>query len=283
MPTTKLTVFAVSHDQNLLDELPKTEFIKPILLDNLDLRDEHKGNELAENRLLLTDLLVNSQSGQVGFVSARWNERFPTWPQIECLDQLIYRGEETDRYYFAPQTLLASGAQVESWIKAQDAVHPGMSKLLFEVIDKLSASNFDDSSLRGISMGNNFIVSGKTASELLDFWQTGFNYLFDKYGFDLPFEYRCASCGLVSDEGVGRWSRSRHAGYLFERLTALFFATNPSLIPIEPHNGEHRKVRRGLISFGFTSGPFLFRILKTILRFGKPCDHPHEALGKKKK
>jgi hypothetical protein len=279
----KLSMFAVSHDRALLDGLPKRDFIMPILLDELGLPDDLAGNQLAENRLLLTDVLTNNDSAQVGFVSARWNERFPTWPTLESLDQLIYREGETARFYFAPQTILATGPQVRNWIKAQDAVHPGMSKLLFEVLEELSANNLRDSSVRGISMGNNFVISHEVASELLEFWQAGFNYLFDKYGFDLPFEYRCASCGSVSYEGMGRWNRSRHAGFLFERLTALYFATKMDLVAIEPHNGSHRKVRKSLVRYGFTLGPLLFKWYKTVMRFGKPCEHVHEALGKKKR
>ena len=281
--TPTLLVFTVSHDKALLDALPKANFISPISLQDLGLPAELAGNQLAENRFLLTNKLTSNTSDFVGFVSARWDERFPTWPNLDRLDSLLTEDFNHSNYYFSPQTIMASGPQVVSWIKAQDAVHPGMSKVLFEVLDELSVQNFADKSLRGISMGNNFIVSHQVAEELIEFWQKGFAYLYEKYGFDLPFNYRCASCGFVSAEGVGRWDRSRHAGFLFERLTALFFATNPELIPVEPHKGRNRKVRRSLLAFGFSSGPLLFKWYKTILRFGKHCDHAHEALGKKKK
>jgi len=282
MPKENLRVFVVSHDPEFLAKLPKRDFLEPILLGELALPEKFAGNQLAENRFLLTNILTENYFAQVGFVSARWNERFPTWPKLERLDQFLELRGEANKLYFAPQTILATGRQVNNWIKAQDAVHPGMSNLLLDVLEKLSSNNLGDPAIRGISMGNNFVVSHEVATELLEFWQRGFNYLFEKYGFDLPFEYRCASCGIVSHQGVGRWDRSRHAGFLFERLTALYFATRTDLIPIEPHGQGNRKVRRSLMAHGFTVGPLIYRWYKTFMRFGKPCQHEHEALGKKK-
>lgn len=282
MKTSELLIYVVSHDVALLNDLPKRDFLVPTLLGELGLPQELAGNQLAENRFLLTNLLTDNEASQVGFISARWNERFPTWPHIQELDALALSESDDARSYFAPQTILATGPQVKNWIKAQDAVHPGTSSLLFELLDVLGADNLSDRSVRGISMGNNFIVTRDVALELLSFWQAGFNHLYKKYGFDLPFDYRCASCGLVSHQGVGRWDRSRHAGFLFERVTALFFATRTDLVALEPHNGSNRKVRRSLLAHAFALGPLFFRIYKTLTRFGRRCDHAHEALGKKK-
>jgi hypothetical protein len=274
------TVHVVSHDDALLDSLPAGEWLAKSNLNRLGLPDELAGNELAENRFLLTDKLVEGDADFVGFASARWDERFPEWPGLADIKDAIDLLPRDGRTYFGPQTIVASGPQVAAWAKAQDAVHPGMAPLSTELLDAMGRNNLSDTRLRPITMGNNFVLPRPVAEEFLAYWQAAFTYLHEKYGFDLPFGYRCPKCGLVDDAGVGRWSRSRHAGFFYERVSALFFATSPELRAVKPVAGELVPVRRNHLAFLFGVGPTGYRALETAKRIGKPCTHVYDALGK---
>lgn len=76
---------------------------------------------------------------------------------------------------------------------------------------------------------NTFICHRSHFRDLLKFWDEAFTFVYERYGFDIPFRYRCASCGQENDQGFGRFSRDRHVGFFAERLTMLFFGTQRDL------------------------------------------------------
>jgi hypothetical protein len=244
----RLKIFIVSHDQKLLDKIPKKRFLVPTSLNELDLPERLAGNQLAENRFLLTDAMSNIDASWVGFISARWNERFPSWPAVSQLDWIITSSTPKNQY-FAPSTKYGvSGLAVQEWIKNQDIGHPGMSTLLLEAVDVMNVRGLAELTTRNISMGNNFIVSKDVARELMDFWQRAFKYFDSKYGFELPFSYGCPDCGFESSSGVGRWDSSRHAGFFYERITSLFFASRPDLVAVRVRKITAKSVRSKIIS-----------------------------------
>lgn len=280
MITEKAAVYVVSHDNQLLDALPSQSYLRRVNLNELGLVDELSSNQLAENRFLLTDQLLSDDFPLVGFVSARWNERFPLWPKIDELSPLLGDIATNKNAFCGPQTIMASGPQVKDWIGAQDHVHPGMSSLLLEVLEATHRNNLDDSSVRPITMGNNFILNRDTARSFLNFWREAFSFLHSKYGFALPFSYRCARCGYTNPGGVGRWDATRHAGFLYERVSALYFATSPELVPLKPKGNKIIELKRNLMAYSFRAGPILYRMFFGVRFMFTACTHTHKALGK---
>jgi hypothetical protein len=276
----KASIHVVSHDDNLLKNVATASYLHKVNLNFLVLDPRFSGNQLAENRFLLTDKLLEGDAPIVGFVSARWDERFPKWPSLGELDKIFEPLQVSQRAFFGPQTILASGRQVRNWIKSQDYVHPGMSTLLLEVLDATGRNNLSENTIRPITMGNNFIISREVAFEFMSYWRKSFSYLNAKYGFDFPFSYRCAKCGYTNPEGVGRWSQTRHAGFAYERVSALFFATHPELVALRPVGRKIRRLRRGYLPYLFKFGPVVYQILYSLRLLLSSCKHQHKALGR---
>lgn len=253
----------VSHDQFLLESIPDRPFLSKILLTDLNLPLELRGESLAESRFLVTNNLVEGNQGFIGFISARWNQRFPDWPSIENLDQLFAATlPPQSNQFIAPIGFKFTGRQVENWLKIQDLLHPGIEELIRELIGYHNIS-FHERQLYNLVMGNNFFVSKACGEELLSFWQESFAYLFGKYQLNFPYKYRCHRCGAQSEKGIGRWTDVRHAGFMMERVTALFFLSRPDLIPIGWKNGslveiKNKTIYRG-VGIGFKASTFLER------------------------
>jgi hypothetical protein len=225
-------IFAVSHRQDLLDLLPEDEHINKVLLEDLAIPIELQGEELAENRFLLTNKLIERKHSHVGFISARWDDRFSTWPKLADLGKVFDQIQNLPKhFFFAPNAFLVSSYQISKWLQRQQKVHPGMLSLLEDLID-FHKIDYKDGSLHTIVMGNNFGLSHEAAVDFLSFWQDSFDYLHAKHGLNFDFSYRCPNCGFESSEGIGRYSRSRHSGFLLERVTSLFFISRPDLLPL---------------------------------------------------
>lgn len=271
-----VAIHVVSHDPDLLKALPTAPEINRHLLSDLEIPPKFQGEMLAENRFLLTNLLIDKDADYVVFASARWDERFPRWPKIQDIKSALNDGSFPESSFFAPLSIRVSGAQAISWIKAQDKVHPGISKIMIDVFREFGLS-IDETRLTTVVMGNNFILSRKDAESFLAFWKTAFAYLVEKHDLNPPFSYRCPKCGLESDDQIGRWSRDRHMGFLLERVSSLYFIANPGLRPFDLSKG--RPVRRRLISFLFTIGPMIFKPIHSLFRFGRACSHSHHPVG----
>ncbi len=269
----RIRLDVVSHSKEQLESVTDNASINKVLLSDLPIPTEFKGEDLAESRYLLTRNLIGVDYDMVGFVSARWSERFPLWPDLTNLADLLIRQPAGDfrQVVVAPNILRLAKFQIQPWIQAQDSVHPGMGKLLKELIE-FKQIDLSENRLYSLVMGNNFVLTSNYIDEFLDFWQECFEFLHQNYGLDFPYSYRCHTCGFVSEEKIGRWSRIRHAGFLMERVTALFFISNPELRPLSIKQGRFFEPRWIMVSKSFGIG-FRLSSLKSKLRLEKPCVH----------
>lgn len=275
----KTKVFVLSHDDAILARIGDSPDLVKINLERLDLQDKDHVRALAENRFFLSDDMqsaVGETSSFVGVVSGRWDERFKKWPTIDELPKALEKREFSSRDFYAPLTMMASPKQFESWIRAQDLVHPGMSALLLEALEITGTGKQVKGRLMPVVMGNNFVIPESLVEEFLAFWRRGYAHFESTYGSSLPFSYRCPKCGQESDEGIGRWGRERHAGFFYERLTALYFATAKDLVALSLENGKARRFRRTPRVFLLRVGALVFKPLASFARLGRPCDHSHK-------
>ena len=146
-------IFAVSHSEKLLEHVPQQDSIMRVLLSDLDVKTEFRGESLAENRFLLTDLLINHDAEYCGFVTARWDEKFDWWPQLsEMSNLLIHEPRIKSPALFAPAFSRVGPRQLKFWIQNQDSHHPGMTALLHELV-RLHDLQFETRDIRTIVMG----------------------------------------------------------------------------------------------------------------------------------
>ena len=272
----KVKIFVLSHDPDLLSLICENKDLSVVNLNDLDLSSRLNGNELAENRFFLSKIDLGSSSS-IGCISARWNERFPNYPNVQELGSFVEKLTPTQ--FLAPQSLVLSRKQFFGWIQNQDLVHPGMSKLLVDLLKGLNL-NFDSDEKRTIVMGNNFVCSRDVFEDFLEFWKRGFEHMDRKFGFDLPFTYRCPKCGLVDKNGIGRWGKSRHSAFFYERVTALFFASRPELELIEVKKGALQPKKPDFQSKLMVGGPALYRAAHVPIFLFKRCNHEYTSLGK---
>jgi hypothetical protein len=269
-------ISVVSHDEELLNNVPTREFLHKVLLSDLRLPQHLMGEKLAENRYLVTNDLLANEYNYRGFVSARWNQRFTDWPKLENLDILfaLLEVDAESRIFFGPSTYRIKRKQVRSWLRAQGKVHPGMQELLEELISFKSMS-FEPRKKYSVVMGNNFIVSDAVARDFLDFWQSCFDHIYGLYGFDLPFIYRCQKCGFQSEEGVDRWANLRHPGFLFERVSSLFFLSRPDLVPFQYRRGKLLELKKTKYTNAFGFGLMASTLWSFVKTRGNPCKTNH--------
>jgi hypothetical protein len=272
-----LELFVLSHTNELLGMVPQKPFINKVLLSSLNIPVKFQGEELAENRFFISEESNKASGKYIGCISSRWDERFPKFPKIKDLDVLAHSLSDLD--VLAPQSLRVTKSQFVSWVNLQDLVHPGMSALLWEVIDR--NLSLEKNHHYNIVMGNNFILSRTIYFEFLNFWRKAFVDLNNKFGFDFPFSYRCPICGLESINGIGRWSRLRHSAFLYERLTAIFFASRPDLNLVTYKYSSIRQKKLGVESFALPYSPTIFKVLKIFRSLSSKCDHSYQSPGKK--
>ena len=216
-----LSVFVVSHDSELLARVPRLPFLRNILLTDLAIPERFKGDSLSENRFFLSEEALDVESDFVGLVSARFEEREPDGPGFEGLLNLAQVMNASDCWSPVVRRV-ESHLDTFLWIKAQDGLHPGMSKIL-EDCDKELFSH--PSSVTGVIFtGNQFIVPREQWIELVHLWRQGLAAVEQKYGLLPSFSYRCFNCGKHKPEGYWRYSPTRHLGFIGERLTALIIA-----------------------------------------------------------
>lgn len=275
----KISISVVSHDPQILDEVPENPILRKVLLSELDIPQRYTGNNLAESRFLIGSHFLEGTFDFRGFVSARWDQRFPKWPKLSAIDVLFkdLNMETYSRTFFAPNCKRLKESQVHLWVKSQDKFHPGMTALVEELIE-FNKISFNTSDTYNLVMGNNFILPTAIAEDFLKFWHESFSYLEMKYGLDFPFEYRCHKCGFNSSQGVDRWSRDRHAGFLLERLSALYFLSRSELVPLQHRNGRISHVGKEPVYRGHGVAQRLQAISMRAFGMHKSCRIRHERL-----
>ena len=261
------------------EEIPQAPILRKVLLTELEIPQRYRGETLAESRFLIGNHFLDGTFDFRGFVSARWDQRFPKWPKLSEIEVLFknLNMETSSRTIFAPNCKRLSASQVALWLKSQDTFHPGMTALVEELIE-FNKISFVKSGTYNLVMGNNFILPTEIAEDFLKFWHESFSYLERKHGLDFPFEYRCHKCGFNSAQGVDRWSRERHAGFLLERLSALYFLSRPELVPIQHRDGRMRHVAKEPFYRGYFVAQKLQAIGMRAFGLNKSCKIRHESL-----
>lgn len=216
-----LSVFVVSHDSELLAKVPRLPFLRNILLTELAIPERFKGDSLSENRFFLAEEALDVDSDFVGLVSARFEEREPDGPGFEGLLDLA-QAMNTHDCWSPVVRRVESHLDTFLWIKAQDGLHPGMSKILETCDEELF--NHPSKATGVIFTGNQFIIPREQWIELVHLWRQGLAKVEEKYGLLPSFSYRCFNCGKHRPSGYWRYSPARHLGFIGERLTALIVA-----------------------------------------------------------
>jgi hypothetical protein len=273
-------VSVVSHDEQLLDAVALRPFIKTVLLSDLNIPEEYRSESLAENRYLVGNDWVDESFDFYGFASARWNDRFPSWPKLENLDNLVAKlPEDSNSIYLAPICWRLSSTQVPQWINDQDLLHPGMSEIL-KSLTRFNSMDFTAGHTYSLVMGNNFVVPKGVAFDFLEFWHKSFQFLTSQYELNFPFGYRCHICGLQSEWGIDRWTRTRHSGFLMERVSALFFLSRPDLIPVNFRRGSWQPVKKRLFNRDIGTGLKFSIFANRFVHLGNPCRGRHNEINK---
>lgn len=179
-----LTLFVVTHCAELFEKIPRYEFIRPILLGDVEIPSRFRGESLSENRLFLSDEALNVDTDFVGVVSSRLEDREPGRPNFDGFEALVSQMDELS--FWSPKFRpLKSRSQIEYWIKAQDGIHPGMSRVLSFVKSKL----YGDPTLTGgiAANGNQFVVGRSQWLRFVETWRQGPFLAEEKFGIDLPY------------------------------------------------------------------------------------------------
>lgn len=273
----KLTIFVASHDSVALTGVPRENFITSVNLDEIAVSNEIGGQLMAESRIYFHPGFRNSQSEYTGLCSPRWNERFPSWPSIENMIKPVMNLR--DSQILAPQALATKISNIPNWIKAQDLVHPGISKHLFHVWDEIGNPKVQ----RGwLPMGNTYILPRNIFKEVIGKWDILFPLISKNNFKDLDFLHKCIKCGLQSEFGIGRWKSNRQASYLLERVIALIIASIDD-IHVVNINKEGAQINKSPLSttYGLPWTAKIYGITNQAFRNKKRCNHLHFGPGKK--
>jgi hypothetical protein len=229
---TSCQLLVVSHLQGLLDELPADPGIVPVNLNNLNIPKELNTDSLGENRLFLQPAVAGFEAKWVGTFSARFDERFPTAPKLHEIPTLFKSLTITSGIWGPQVTRIESKADLQIWIKMQDAVHPGLSRILLSI----EKGFFANSRTAGwMPWSNQVVVDSSVWNDFVEFWNEAFRQTIEQYGLTPDFDFRCTRCGRRRRDGFARYSKSRLLGFIGERITQLFFAHQADLqfLPIE--------------------------------------------------
>lgn len=275
MSKQEVEIFVVSHLDSLLDAVPSNEEITKLNLDSLDIPEHYRGNHLAESRFFFARNALRSTAVVIGFASARWHERFPSLPKLDQVSALLV-GLKPHRY-FAPMTSpVLSSTGLEIWIAMQDLEHPGMGRFLRKTVRDYTATRPLIKSFGYSVMGGQIFAPKDVFVDLQHFVVSNINTLYEKYGLFPPFKYSCSNCGRVFQDGVGRWSRVRHLGFLAERLISLYFILNSDLLPTQVIDSKLEDIRiksRQRVEFPAWVHLTFARLIRIKNRFLGTCDH----------
>lgn len=271
------TLFVASHDSRQLSSVPKVSYIQRVELERINVPEILRGELMAESRIYFDHDFRSCDSEYVGLCSPRWNERFPSWPRIDKLDEPTARLE--GRQILAPQALATSSANVPNWIKSQDLVHPGISKFLFEIWDQIGHQTSRKSWL---PMGNTYVLPQEVFVEVMSKWDSLFPLMSKNQFSDLDFSHKCIKCGFESMAGVGRWKSNRQASYLLERMIALILASTKDIEVINLNvNGSRTKKSPISTTFGLPWTAMIYEKVSQSLIRESNCNHLHFGPGKR--
>lgn len=270
--------FVTSHLEEHLTKFYGLDGVIPINLNNLSIPHEFSSQLLAESRFFLSDHLDQRTEDFIGLGTPRWSERFPKWPDIKATNEFSVQLKSNE--FLSPQSLYSKSENVNNWIIAQDIVHPGISEILVPIWQELNQHK--KGSICWLPMGNSFVFPRDTFLEVTTIWRE----IFTRYSLsefqNLPFTYRCVKCGLISDEGIGRWKSNRHASYFLERVMALIVASRQNLIAVRI-NSKGNRIRKSIsnTTFGLPSTAKIYTSASSKLMNSRNCNHLHFGPGKR--
>jgi hypothetical protein len=274
-----VTTFVVTHLSSDFDQIPIGDSIFAVNLEELEIPEFVKGNDLAESRFFFSRHPFECSSDVVGFVSARWNDRFPDMPHLSNLAGVV--GLLPKGCVFAPLiTSVPSRVALRLWIGLQNLDHPGMGSILEGIANEAMGvkTRKDIASKRlGVAiLGGQVFLGKENFLRLTYFMRHHLTNIISHYGKFPRFNYSCSRCGQNFEDGVGRWGRSRHLGFLAERLIALFFILNPEISPValsRPDLLSKLKSRRYRDTFSLATNFMATKFLRLINRVLRPCGH----------
>lgn len=197
----KLRIYVCGHSEETLSRVPDRPFLHKVNLNTLPI-GKFQDNQLSESRIYLSEL-IKEPCEYIGFTSYSWGHRNPELPRLQKLNLLDY---QPDVVYYARATEM-------NWLHRYYSWNPGVEKYMEEIAKEfgLSKTNYP------APLSNNFMCHWDVFQKFHSKWMEVFMYLYDKYPPDkLEFE-------------IGLQDPSRHAGYLYEYITVLVFASMSGL------------------------------------------------------
>lgn len=213
-------MFVLAHDDDTLARVPQNPRIEPVDLRDLDLAPRWQSNQFAETRFLLSEESGWVDTDFVGVASTSFRRKWPDEPS------LTYLADHLPRSPLLRSSIgLGPSLSRGNWIDTAESYHPGMAGVLTKLVaDRAVAVSF-----HRVPQANTFVCSRQAFMGLRRFMLSTLDALMEEYGGDPPFGYRCRFCGTTDPNGVGRYGRDRHIGFLTERLTMLYFAQRPDI------------------------------------------------------
>lgn len=271
--------YVVTHISADFDQIPISESVYAVNLEELEIPEFVKGNNLAESRFFFSRHPFECSSEVVGFVSARWNDRFPSMPRLGNLGTIV-KALPTSCVFAPLVTAVPSRQALNIWIGLQNLDHPGMGLFLKSVADEaLRERARKDLASRGLGvaiLGGQVFLSKDNFLRLTFFMRRHLTDIISHHGKFPRFTYSCSRCGQKFERGVGRWGDSRHLGFLAERLIAMFFILNPEISPVafDPPDSLSKLKRKPFRATLFLATNFIAtKSLRKFNRMFRPCHH----------
>jgi len=218
----EIQIFVIHNEEELLNKVNSNKFIKKINLDNLELDEKYKNNQLAENRFLIhlsnnTSLLSDCE--YIGICSASWNSKYKTNEEYSSVFKLENLPELVSN--FKKSFIYAPALVEESWYEESICNHVGMEVYIDELLKR---NNFKKTGTSFYS--NNFICKKSILIEFLKWWRKEFDYFFEKYEY--KYEYDSEQCP--------NYKPHVNCSYFYERLTIAYFANkNYNIVSLDPN------------------------------------------------
>jgi hypothetical protein len=222
----------MAHTDANLARVPRAVGITAVDLRTVSVPADYE-DRLAETKFLLAPQARETTADYVGLCSVNYDRKWPDPPHLADLPRLAR--------HLGPSLALGEGLiGLDEWMASAEWHHPGLAAVLERVAETF------DLELHNVPVpgANTFICHREHYLWMLDRFSAMMEAVFDWYGTEIPFRYRCPDCGTSSDSGYGRWTDSRHVGYVGERLTRLIFATRPDISFWTPAAFERSSRRR---------------------------------------
>jgi hypothetical protein len=270
----RVEIFVLGHDQALLDAVPEVDGLTPTNLNSVSIPDRLTGQSLAEHRFLIDRVVDACEAEWIGIVTARWDEKFPNWPELGDLPKYAIGNLSNPSFVAAPAVFWWLRSDIRRFSVRQDLRHPGMGELLSdpEAPPVRPSANW----ATPLVYNNNFITHRSVFFDWLHYWREQFDYYDSRHGLSLPFQVACPKCGQILPEGSTHpglsYAPTRHAGYFYEQISARYFSLRDDLIVVGPSGAPIRPDLYQLaIPTLYWRSPGIRRLSQ---RYRGPCGEP---------